>query len=230
MANLYLRRRELLNGHEYDIGTLKYWWSSEDAPVSGKWVDRISGLKPSSHNDPYDPENGYYECNDSNYLSFNMNTGNFSLGNHWRIALDADIKANTSSSNATALIDFGSVASASKAFGITLNANTSRAHVNWKMQGNNSSPGVGVGVSSTYLPKDSNYHRLRMYYEIVDGSDGYDRFNCCINGSVYHCTVQIQKVVYGPTFEKAACFFGRGYTSGYAGTVRFYDIRMYQID
>ena len=228
-----IRKRILFNNNPHlGIGTLKYWWSGKDGPVLGSdnkyhWESRATGLKPELPQSTWIESEKCYLFNDSAYASLNLNDGNFTLGNHWRIVFDMDYMRG---SNSGTFIDIGSVTSANKAIGLGISS-AGRFNINWKMRGNESNPGCSISMPENLVPIDNQYHRLRGYYEIVDGGDGYDRFQVFVNGIKYICDVQIPQVWYGPTWQRSSGYFGRGITSGYAPkNVKFYDIKIYQID
>lgn len=228
-----IRRRILFNNNPHlGIGTLKYWWSGEDGPVLRSdnkyhWESRVTNLKPELPQSTWIESEKCYLFNDSAYAALNLNDGNFTLGNHWRIVFDMDYMRG---SNSGTFIDIGSVTSANKAIGLGISS-AGRFNINWKMRGNESNPGCSISMPENLVPIDNQYHRLRGYYEIIDGGDGYDRFQVFVNGIKYICDVQIPQVWYGPIWQRSSGYFGRGITSGYAPkNVKFYDLKIYQID
>ena len=164
--DLYRRRREMMNYDEYSIGTLRYWWSGADAPYlnsDGKyrWKERIIKFYSDVPLNAWDEINKCYMLNDSQYATFGMNTVNFTLGNHWRIVFNMDFKRQDKTSGQY-FLDFGSVTTASKSIGLSLNFdnNGDYFNINWKMQGTTPVSGIKIYMEPDTIPLDGQYHNL----------------------------------------------------------------------
>lgn len=243
-----VRRRIILGECErqrnegYPIGTLKYWMSGKDAPVdSGDgngycWVDRVAGLKWKL-NYPNDALDGVYDSvnkkytfidNTSKYASLvgNANNRNIAFGNHFRVYFDIDIDGSKDNS---AILDIGSVGNASKAIGFVMfYSDGIDFFVNWKMQGNASNTGKRI-INSGF--RTNEIMRVKGYYEIVDGGDGYDRFKVLVNGQHFDCNDQIPQLFYGNSWSPGYCYIARGTTNNtYHAYINIRELKIYQID
>lgn len=58
MDVMKLRREIILHSNS----ALKYWWTGDDDPVNGKWIDRINGWEFTLYGtNVYDSENKIYD-------------------------------------------------------------------------------------------------------------------------------------------------------------------------
>lgn len=237
------RRRELLAPQTgMPKGTLKYWFSGMDAPINGAWQDRVSGIRyilyknSSTTNGEtlWDQENGYYMFEIRNYAYLeSMNDVDINFGNHWR--LEFDLYQNGSAST-NAFWDFGSVNDSRHAIGFSLRPQYTdypqgRMSVNWKMNGNNSDPGLAVVGGPSLISNENKFIHYHGYYAMLDGGDGYDRLHRKLNGAYDVVPVQVPKVKYGPTWHRASSYIGRGDLNvSNCATARIRDLKIYVID
>lgn len=237
------RRRELLANQN---GRLIFWLSGNDAPKTSSngtrtfWPLRVG---PTMWfilygEASYDSDMRAYVVGetDSNYI-FSGEKQNLDMGNHFRIEYDMFVNRSLSSSkNAPYWFDIGSVGNASKAIGFCIGSNTSTPGregltVNWKLNGNNSSPfSAPFEHPALPLPKDGEYHHVIGCNSFVDGGDGYDRYIVTINGLTKVYDTQVPKVHYGPTWNGGALFIGKGWNSGYNCACKIRDIKIFVID
>ena len=209
-------------------GTLKYWWSGKNAPYDNHWSERLSHgthVMFLYNEYVYLYDNQYYEFSyNGGYGSRTLNDMQFDIGNHWRFVFDIGI--DHAETNST-FVDIGSVAAANHAIGFGIFPG--RISVNWKLNGNNSNPGIS-NLSHPGIPADNGFNRMRGYFEINDGGDGYDRLSVMVNKKLVTYDVKIPQVHYGPSWDRNLLLFGRGHTNGYYAKCRIYDLRFYVID
>ena len=99
------------------------------------------------------------------------------------------------------------------------------------MLGNSSNPGLYT-VDAPYLISDEDiYKPYSGYYAMLDGGDGYDRAHLLLNGASKVVQIQVPKVEYGPTWNLARAYMGRGLAgNNYYANVRIKDLKIYVID
>ena len=243
--DVIMARRRLLAQNVMPKGTLKYWFSGLDAPIDGAWQDKISGIryvlyKNASTTDAetvWDQENGYYDFSPLRNYAYlvNMNNVNLNFGHHWR--LEFDLYQNGASGNNT-FWDFGSVNASSHAIGFALYPQNSdypqgRMSVNWKMQGNNSNPGISSYGGPSLISNNDEFIHYQGYFAMLDGGDGYDRLYRKLNGVSDIVPIRVPRVEYGPTWSQKTSYIGRVDTNQYANypvSVKISDLKIYVID
>lgn len=226
-------RRMVMMGHHKTPRMLAYWLSGEDASVNGRWYARVGDLQMQLYGGyAYDNENYCYDFGQSNaYARCLPNSFNFTMGHHFTLEVDMDI-AMTSKSNTSEILDVGSVTNASHAIGFGFRAynNNPCVTINWKLNGNDSNPGLN-GISNSNVPTaGSEYHRVKAIWSIVDGGDGYDRAVVSVNGLESKPDIQVPKAYYAPTWNQNYLYIARGVMTGYDATMRLYDLKIYVID
>ena len=189
-------------------GELKYYLSGKDDLINGAWVDRInSAVKWLPQGTCTRTENGYLLNGDNGNLKAN-DALLFDLGNHFRAMAEF-----TTTTESYVIIDFGSIGSAHKNISFqTAKPNGQRILMNWKMQGNNSNPGVTIN-----MPVTTGHHYFT--WAIVDAGNGYDKFVASIDGVTQETEGIIQKATnFGgyKNWENKNFYIGRGVTGGYA--------------
>lgn len=189
-------------------GELKYFLSGKDDLVSGAWVDRInSEVKWLPQGSCTKTEGGYLLNGDSGYLKAN-NALLYDLGNHFRVMVEF-----TTTTDSYVLIDFGSIASASKNTSFqTSKGNGQYINMNWKMQGNGSNPGVIIK-----MPVTTGHHYFT--WAIVDAGNGYDKFVASIDGVTQETAGIIPKATNFDGYKdwsNKIFYIGRGVADGYA--------------
>ena len=204
-----------------ESGTLKYWWTADDAPVNSHWVDRVSGLKFRLYgSNIYDSVNKIYDFGLSTQygqLNPHPNESNFSMGNHFR--LDFDVYFNRdASANTTTWFDMGSVTAAEHAIGFGFGYRTTsdsnlRALINWKLNGGTSNPFPSDGPDHPALPLEpaDDFAHAVGYYEIFDGGNGFDKAKVVINGRSLTSAAIVPHATYGPKWNQNVLYIGRAY-------------------
>ena len=185
----------------YNQPKLKYWLNGDDAPINGKWVDRVSKQTWTLYNGAsHDSTNGLYLFNTMiKCAALDGNWQNFTLGHHW--IFDYDIYLNFSESDTGCFFDIGSVAQASKAIGFyagSKSGNVSKTFfLNWKLAGNSSNPFSSNTIHpARALINDNEYAHIKGTYSLIDGKNGYDKLLATINGITILCEDQIPKATY----------------------------------
>lgn len=218
---------------DYAIGTLKYWWCGKDPPVDNKWNARVGKFSWTLFGGTYDSVAQLYDFGAQNKYAestINMNSVNFAFGQHFRLVFDIDLKFDGTTST---FVDFGSVAKSDHAIGFTILVTDGyvSASVNWKLNGNNSNPGLFLIPLPIPAGDTSLFQHFKGYFEIVDKGNGYDKCTLRINGTKYTCPVDVPKATYGPTWHSSLAFLGRGLASTqYNSNVKIRDLKIYQID
>lgn len=189
-------------------GELKYYLSGKDDLINGAWVDRInSAVKWLPQDTCTRTENGYLLNGDNGNLKAN-DALLFDLGNHFRAMAEF-----TTTTESYVIIDFGSIAGTSKNISFQTNKpNGQKILMNWKMQGNNSNPGVTI-----YMPVTTGHHYFT--WAIVDAGNGYDKFVASIDGVTQETEGIIPKATnFGgyKNWENKNFYIGRGVDGGYA--------------
>ena len=193
-------------------GTLAYYLNAADGLNDGKWVDRID---PSIQWTPQGScvlsGDGFVINNGSAYM-YHQSTGtDYNLGNHFIVF------AEFTPSDDGFIIDFGSITSTNKNISF-FKAKNGVANMNWKMQGNNSNPGVAISVPAMSL---GNRHYLA--WEIKDAGNGKDMFRYMIDWQEYQTAGIIPKATnFGgyTNWENKNFYIGRGVAgAGYSNMV-----------
>ena len=189
-------------------GELKYFLSGKDDLVNGAWVDRInSEVKWMPQGSCSKTDGGYLLNGDSGYLKAN-NALLYDLGNHFRVMAEF-----TTTTDSYVLIDFGSITGTGKNISFqTGKGNGQYIYMNWKMQGNDSNPGVTIK-----MPVTTGHHYFTL--AIVDAGNGYDKFEASIDGVTKETAGIIPKATnFGgyKDWERKDFYIGRGVASGYA--------------
>jgi hypothetical protein len=167
---------------------LKYWLSGEDAPVNGKWVDRLNSdiqWEVGSRAD-YDSDNKRYYVKgrqSDGFLTINNANAKYNLGYHFKMIVQGTIMEAYSSSY---FIDFASVRSAGKAMGWAFNG--SKWGTNYKLSGNTS--GSLYNVSSSAIAESIPFD-FTVEYGCEAVTDTTSRMYILYKGDYY----------YGPTFN-----------------------------
>ena len=131
--------------NDYFQGELVFELNGDDAPVDGKWIERVNGWEFTLLGDTlYDTTNKVYDFSGRS-LAFTgtENTNKLSMGHHFRIEWDLYYKRKLC--NSSIFFDICSLTSADKAIGIGLltKSDNSTISLNWKLNGNNSNPWTG---------------------------------------------------------------------------------------
>jgi hypothetical protein len=189
-------------------GELKYYLSGKDGLVNGAWVDRInSAVKWLPQGSCTRAENGYLLNGDNGNLKAN-DAMLYDLGNHFRAMAEF-----TTTTDSYVIIDFGSIAGTNKNISFqTGKGNGQYIYMNWKMQGNDSNPGVKIN-----MPVTTGHHYFT--WAIVDAGNGYDKFVASIDGVTQETAGIIPKATnFGgyKNWENKNFYIGRGVVSGYA--------------
>lgn len=214
------------------------------------WVDRakegynrcflIGPYTSTDYNEFYDPINKeYLFTNDSKYAYNTWDTSEYSdFGNHWRLEFEGDFAVvQNGITGRGMLIDFGSVRqvpAALKGFGIKLlpsnNIGSTSVGINWKMYGGNQGLSGISNLShpfTTTLPV-GDYVKIKGYYEIIDGKDGYDRLKVCLNDIIEIYDIQIPKTLY--TVTGVPFWIARGDSTGFKLNCKLKELKMVVID
>ena len=119
----------------------------------------------------------------------------------------------TTTTDSYVIIDFGSISVVNKNLSFqTGKGNGQYINMNWKMQGNNSDPGVRIN-----MPVTTGHHYFT--WAIVDAGNGYDKFVASIDGVTQETAGIIPKATnFGgyKNWENKNFFIGRGVAGGYA--------------
>lgn len=236
--DLITSRRNIIQASSNSGPILKYWLDGNDAPVNGKWIEKKTGLEFALMNGAsYDSENKMYLFEANNKYAIcnsDINTINFTLGNHFIITFDLYI--NYSLSNGSGFFDVGSITAAERAIGFFIGnvdlTTASRGYIsNYKMLGNNNNPFEAILDPFQITPRNDYAHVVGSH-RVIDGGDGYDRWVSIVNGQSYYFNTQLTKTYYGPTWQSATLkvSVGGGVTSGYGAACRIKDIKIYTID
>lgn len=156
----------------YLEGDFRYYLDARDGLQDGLWVDRFNpaiGWQPQGN--CKHTGDGFTLSNTGNATMY-MNQGKlYDLGNHFKVVVEFTANADAFG------MDFGSVTSTDK--NISFQAANGFAEMNWKMQGNNSNP----GVKNAYSPMTAGRHSL--VWEIRDAGNGYDFLRFILDGVAY---------------------------------------------
>ena len=195
---------------------LQYWFCGNDAPVNGSWIERVQGLEFKLYNGAdWDSVNKRYNFDTTSkgaYLVSGSNANNFYMGHHWQFDFDIWINKYISK-DTTIFFDIGSVTQANKAlgFGVDSLSGNGKIGLNWKLNGNNSSPFSGRDTYHPSYPLSSTdeYVHVIGSYKMVDGGDGYDRLIAKVNGvTVKFNDIQVPQATYGPTWHTSGLAIG----------------------
>lgn len=190
--------------NDYFQGELVFELNGDDAPVDGKWVERVNGWEFTLLGDAlYDTANKVYDFSGRS-LAFTgtENTNKLSMGHHFRIEWDVYYKRKLC--NSSIFFDICSLTSADKAIGIGLltKSDNSTISLNWKLNGNSSNPWTGSSeqrISPVTIPMDDNFTHFTGFHEIIPGNDNYDRARVKVNDHIIKYTTPIPKADYsGP--------------------------------
>ena len=204
----FIQEDPLLAPYFIQGGELKYYLSGKDDLVNGAWVDRInSAVKWLPQGSCTRAENGYLLNGDNGNLKAN-DALLYDLGNHFRAMAEF-----TTTTDSYVIIDFGSISGVNKNLSFqTGKGNGQYINMNWKMQGNNSDPGVRIN-----MPVTTGHHYFT--WAIVDAGNGYDKFVASIDGVTQETAGIIPKATnFGgyKNWENKNFFIGRGVVGGYA--------------
>lgn len=229
-----------LNGYllKYEPMTLVRHWDGADAPVSGKWYDKIANqywtLTNSTHTEDY------YQFLNSTASSAATSYGTLNgtmpdLGYHWKVVMDVEFQTKSGSVSYVPA-DFGSITSTGTntcAFSTYVNSNKNWT-VNAKLNGNDS--------GSTYKPDliaesgiDTVGVWVRRTVEIgVRASSvvGKDEMYLKVNGVTATTPTPFTPVRMNrwasTGYYLARSVIGSSTTYPYSTSVRVYDIKMYK--
>lgn len=213
-----------------DAKFLRYWWSGSDPLVDGKLTDRMgSGIDWSIHGSPQWTGTEYVFDTTSKYGEY-PETAHFDLGHHFRVVLDADLNPSIHHIP-SAFFDIGSVIEAYKNIGFSCTAGG--INVNWKMEGNNSNPGLGPSSDSTcpdgLAISRNGWTPVNVEITIRDRGNGYDECYVANNGFSHIYTADVPKVRYAD-FDNRPAYLSRGAAPGYGIGMRFRDLKVYVYD
>ena len=197
-------RMKALEFNNYFQGELVFELNGDDAPIDGKWIERVNGWEFKLLGEAlYDATNKVYDFSGRSLASTGSeNTNKLSMGHHFRIEWDLYYKRKLC--NSSIFFDICSLTSADKAIGIGLltKSDNSTISFNWKLNGNSSNPWTGGSeqrISPVTIPMDDNFTHFTGFHEIIPGSDGYDRARVKVNDHIIKYTTPIPKANYsGP--------------------------------
>lgn len=210
--------------NNYFQGELIFELNADDAPVDGKWIDRVQnmpfelilGASYDSVNKIYD-FSGYGLAVKKNGVNYNP----LSFGHHFRI--EWDVYYNRSNSPTSYIMDIGSLTSAEKAIGFKLlPKNASNITPNWKLNGNDSNPfsynDEENRTGPIEIPLNNEYTHLVGFSEIIPYNNQYDIFRLKINDHIKKYSTLIPKIEYGPPWSSQINWISVGggvYNIGY---------------
>ena len=147
-------------------GELAYYLNGSDALVDGKWTDRIDPTIQWTLNGSCakNQDNDGFIINNGSAYMYHRSTGtDYNLHNHFIVL------AEFTAGEDGFIMDWGSITNTPKnlSFGKAKNGD---ANMNWKMQGNNSNPGVAVAAPAM------SAGRHYLTWEIRDAGNGFDFF------------------------------------------------------
>lgn len=204
----FINEDPMLTPYFIQGGELKYYLSGKDDLVNGAWVDRInSEVKWLPQGGCTRAENGYLLNGDNGNLKAN-DALLYDLGNHFRVMAEF-----TTTTDSYVVVDFGSITSTEKNISFQTGlANGQSINMNWKMQGNNSNPGVQIN-----MPVTTGHHYFT--WAIVDAGNGYDKFVASIDGVTKETAGIIPNATnFGgyKNWGKKDFYIGRGVANNYA--------------
>ena len=190
--------------NNYFQGELVFELNGDDAPIDGKWIERVNGWEFILLGDTlYDTTNKVYDFSGRSLAcTETKNTDKLSMGHHFRIEWDLYYKRKLC--NSSIFFDICSLTSADKAIGIGLLTKNDNSTIsfNWKLNGNSSNPWTGGSeqrISPVTIPMDDNFTHFTGFHEIIPGNDGYDRLRVKINDRIIKYTTPVPKADYtGP--------------------------------
>lgn len=188
MGTLLNRRRYMGGGGKSEEWPLKYWLSGEDAPVDGKWVDRLNPDIQWSIGSiaEYDSDNKRYLVRgrqNNGFMTINNDHTLYDFGYHFKMIVRGTM---LEAYNTSYFIDFGSVTSSTKAIGWSFSG--SKWGTNYKLSGNNSSSLYDVSSSAI---AESTPFDFTVEYGCEAVTDTTSRMYIRYKGKYY----------YGPTFN-----------------------------
>ena len=245
-----MTRRRMMGGSvlQEDI---RLWISGEDAPKklqNQKWIitDRtdtdstdktfiIGERTDTTFESFYDLQNKRYDfTSQANQAYNNWNTSSYDFGHHWKLYFDMDVRVYSGATKGRYFLDLGSIASASHSFGFSMGIGADGSNavgVNWKLNGNNSNPGIGTLMHGYQTQKQAGeYDSVSGYYAIIDGGDGYDYLEININGVVERYNVKIYPTGYSPPWNINKFVVGGAIDSSYGLPCYIRELKMVVID
>ena len=214
-----LNRRRYMGGSSKEW-TLKYWLSGEDAPVDGKWIDRLNpGIAWTLGSAvAYDAVNGRYHMlgrNNNGSCSLSGGYAKYNFGYHFRMVLQGTLN-DQPNTNTGHLIDFASVVGTSASYEAAGWGCKSGAWIaNYKLYGN-STGSLYNPTANESLPKPVN---LPYDFIVEFGSEA-------VTNSTSRMYILFENnYYYGPeytnlkidNFQNKDFFIGRGYSGAAYG-------------
>ena len=233
MNALLLRRRAMMQSKKHE--DVRFWVSSDDEPVGNYLIERIQQKAFQLYGENvYDAVEKLYDFRQNSQRAETTDSAVYDFGHHWKLYFDIDAYVYSARSVDKYFLDFGSVTSSSHAFGFAMGLATggrTTIGVNWKLNGNNSNPGIGA-PSHSYAPTASGggYERVQGYYAIVDGGDGYDRLEVNLNGVTEQYNVKIPQVSYSPPWDNSKFVIGGAVNVGFSLPHYMRELKLVVID
>lgn len=232
--NALMRRRGMM-AKQMASEDVRFWISSDDEPVGNYLIERIQQKAFQLYGENvYDAAEKLYDFRQNSRRAETTDSAVYDFGHHWKLYFDIDAYVYGGRSVDKYFLDFGSVASASHAVGFAMGLATggrTTIGVNWKLNGNNSNPGIGA-LSHSYVPTASyqQYERVKGYYAIVDGGDGFDRLEVSINGVTERYDVKIPQASYSPPWNNNKIAIGGAINIGYSLPNYMRELKLVVID
>lgn len=205
--------------------TLKYYWDGSDAITDGHWWDRIHNYAMYMTGSAPHQDNAYTVDKNNNFKSNTLNdsTNGLDLGRYWYVEVDFEI-VSFGASNPVYLFDFGSLTSASHAFGCYIAADGLSIGQNYKPFANNVKYDVTATLDSAITV--GTRHTVKVGCEMKSYAADIQYID--LDGTKYYASQSHYSTRFIKNFNQSTGFFGRGYLSSYSdGSAKIYSIKIY---
>lgn len=230
------RRRLMIGSASGDNrGKLAYWLCGEDAPVNNKWIDRVDSRMAWKLNNVscYIAGKKCYRFGESIncFAAFNDVGNIFNCGTRFEIEIDCEIMQKDPVTNddfKNCYVDFGSVTTTDKNFGVNISSIGIRT--NYKMFGDGNGGLYGIQPENPVIPP-IRFGRQKLYMGVQKYSDDKNIVYTKNDEGIIAFAPNPHPPVVHTNLSAKQYFLGRGVVAGYSkSTIDFYDIKIYVKD